>query len=204
MDKQIIISIGREYGSAGHEIARKLAEKLEIPFYDRNLLDEFADQKDVDADLLAKYDEKPRRFFFSRTVPVRGQNYSNSPAQNVADIQFALLKGKAYDDDSFVVCGRCADEILKEFPGHFSVFITADYDAKVRRVMEKRNMSEKEAKKHIEKHDRTRRAYHDYFCKSKWGHASSYDLCINSTTLGIDGCVDMLYDFVRHFEEHLK
>ena len=62
MDKQIIISIGREYGSAGHEIARKLAEKLEIPFYDRNLLDEFADQKDVDADLLAKYDEKPKRY----------------------------------------------------------------------------------------------------------------------------------------------
>ena len=135
MEKQIIISIGREYGSAGHEIGRKLAAKLEIPFYDRNLLDEFADQKDVDADLLAKYDEKPRRLFFSRTISVRGQSVNNSPAQNVADIQFALLKGKAYDDDSFVVCGRCADEVLKEFPGMFSVFITADYDAKVKRVM---------------------------------------------------------------------
>ena len=126
MEKQIIISIGREYGSAGHEIGRKLAAKLEIPFYDRNLLDEFADQKDVDADFLAKYDEKPRRLFFSRTISVRGQSVNNSPAQNVADIQFALLKGKAYDDDSFVVCGRCADEVLKEFPGMFSVFITAD------------------------------------------------------------------------------
>lgn len=199
MEKQIIISIGREYGSAGHEIGRKLAAKLEIPFYDRNLLDEFADQKDVDADLLAKYDEKPRRFFFSRTVPVRGQNFTNSPAQSVADIQFALLKGKAYDDDSFVVCGRCADEVLKDFPAMFSVFITADYDAKVKRVMEKRNMSEKEAKKTIEKHDKTRRAYHDYFCKTKWGVAGSYDLCVNSTVLGIDGTVDMLVEYAKRF-----
>lgn len=199
MEKQIIISIGREYGSAGHEIGRKLAAKLEIPFYDRNLLDEFADQKDVDADLLAKYDEKPRRLFFSRTVSVRGQSVNNSPAQNVADIQFALLKGKAYDDDSFVVCGRCADAVLKDFPGMFSVFITADYDAKVKRVMEKRNMSEKEAKKTIEKHDKTRRAYHDYFAKTKWGQAGSYDLCVNSTVLGIDGTVDMLVDYAKRF-----
>ncbi len=201
MDKQIIISIGREYGSAGHEIGRKLAAKLEIPFYDRNLLDEFADQKDVDADLLAKYDEKPRRFFFSRSVSVRGQTINNSPAQSVADIQFALIKGKAYDDDSFVICGRCADDILKDFPAHFSVFITADYDAKVKRVMEKRNMSEKEAKKTIEKHDKTRRAYHDYFAKTKWGQAGSYDLCINSSVLGIDGTVDMLADYVKRFLE---
>lgn len=201
MDKQIIISIGREYGSAGHEIGRKLAAKLEIPFYDRNLLDEFADQKDVDADLLAKYDEKPRRFFFSRTVSVRGQSINNSPAQSVADIQFALIKGKAFDDDSFVICGRCADDILKDFPAHFSVFITADYDAKVKRVMEKRNMSEKEAKKTIEKHDKTRRAYHDYFAKTKWGVASSYDLCVNSTVLGIDGTVDMLVEYVKRFLE---
>ena len=201
MKKQIIVAIGREYGSAGHEIGRKLAAKLEIPFYDRNLLDEFADQRDVDADLLAKYDEKPRRFFFNRKVTVRGQKYTNSPIQNIADIQFALLKSKAYDDDCFVVCGRCADEVLKEFPGLITIFITADYDAKVKRVMEKRNMSEKEAKKAIEKHDKTRRAYHDYFCKSKWGQAGSYDLCVNSSLLGIDGTVDFLFDLVSKFNQ---
>ena len=201
MKKQIIVAIGREYGSAGHEIGRKLAAKLEIPFYDRNLLDEFADQRDVDADLLAKYDEKPHRFFFNRTVTVRGQKYTNSPIQNIADIQFALLKSKAYDDDCFVVCGRCADEVLKEFPGLITVFITADYDAKVKRVMEKRNMSEKEARRAIEKHDKTRRAYHDYFCKSKWGQAGSYDLCVNSSLLGIDGTVDFLFDLVSKFNQ---
>ncbi len=81
----------------------------------------------------------------------------------------------------------------------FSVFITADYDAKVKRVMEKRNMSEKEAKKTIEKHDKTRRAYHDYFAKTKWGQAGSYDLCVNSTVLGIEGTVDMLADYAKRF-----
>ena len=201
MKKQIIVAIGREYGSAGHEIGRKLAAKLEVPFYDRNLLDEFADQRDVDADLLAKYDEKPRRLFFNRTVTARGQKFTNSPIQNIADIQFALLKGKAYDDDSFVVCGRCADEVLKDFPGLIRVFVTGNYDAKVKRVMEKRNMSEKEAKRAIDKHDKTRRAYHDYFCKSKWGQADSYDLCLNSTLLGIDGTVDFLVDLVTRFND---
>jgi len=197
MEKQIIISIGREYGSGGHEIGRKLAAKLDIPFYDRNLLDEFADTNDANAAEMAKYDEKPRRLFFSRTV----RGYSNSPAQNVADIQFALLKCKAYDDDSFVVCGRCSDEVLKDFSGLISVFITADEDAKIKRVMEKREMTEKVAKKTIEKHDKTRRAYHDYFCTTKWGSAATYDLCVNSSILGIDGTVDMIADFVKRFQK---
>lgn len=199
MEKQIIISIGREYGSGGHEIARKLAAKLGIDFCDRNLLDEFADKNNGNASEMAKYDEKPHRFFFSRTV----RGYSNSPAQNVADIQFALLKGKAIDDDSFVVCGRCADEVLKDFPGLISIFVSADMDAKIKRVMEKRNMTEKVAKKTIEKHDKTRRAYHDYFCSTKWGVSSSYDLSINSSKLGIDATVDFLADYIKKVQATL-
>ncbi|MCR5219239.1 AAA family ATPase [Treponema sp.] len=193
--KQLIISIGREYGSGGHEIGRKLAEKLNLDFYDRNLLDEIAHIKNSDAELLKKYDEAPKKRFFSRTV----RGYSNSPEENVAELQFALLKHKAADEDSFVIVGRCTDEIFKDLANYISIFVTADEDKKVERVMKYRNMSEKQARKTIERHDKTRRAYHDHFCKAKWGLASTYDLCVNSSVLGIDGTVDFLVNYIQNF-----
>ena len=88
MDKQIIISISRQYGSAGHEIGVKLAEKLDIPLYDRNLFDEIGKIKNIDTNNLEKYDEVPRKKFFSRKV----KGYSNSPEENVAELQFGLLR----------------------------------------------------------------------------------------------------------------
>ena len=197
MGNQLIISISREYGSAGHEIGRKLAEKLGFEFFDRNLLDEIANKSMVDTNSLEKYDEVPKKAFFSRTV----RGYTNSPEQNVAELQFALLKSKAADGDSFVIMGRCSDEIFNGIAPVVRIFVTGDYEEKLKRVMEKRNMNMRTAEKTIERHDKKRRAYHDYFCKSKWGDAKAYDLCINSNTLGIDSTVDMLCDYVKHFQK---
>ena len=162
MKKPLIISIGREYGSAGHEIGRKLADKLDIPFYDRNLLDEVANLKNVNADALYQYDEAPHRLFASRTV----RGYTNSPEENIAELQFALLKQKAADEDSFVIVGRCSDTIFKGLTNYVSIFITGDYPEKLQRVMEKRNMNEKTAKKTILRHDKKRRWYHDHYSSS--------------------------------------
>lgn len=198
MEKQIIISIGRQYGSAGREIGVELAQKLDLPLYDRNLFDEIGKTKNVDTNNLEKYDEVPRKKFFSRTV----RGYSNSPEQNVAELQFALLKSKAADGDSFIVIGRCADELFRGMDGFISVFIIADEDEKVKRIMEVRNMDEKKAKMAIERHDRKRKQYHDYFCKNgKWGDCKNYDLCINSSRLGIQGTVDFLYDYITKFQK---
>ncbi len=197
MSKQIIISISREYGSGGHEIGRKLAEKLDLPFYDRNLLDEVAKASGTDVSELSQYDEKPKHFFLTRTV----RGYSSSPAENIAELQFALLKSKAADDDSFVVIGRCSDEIFDKIPGVnvLKIFISGDWDVKVQRVVEKRNMDAKLAAKTIIKHDKNRLAYHDHFCEHRWGDARSYDLSVNSSRLGIDGTVDMLVDYVQRY-----
>lgn len=193
MEKQVIVSIGRQYGSAGHEIGRKLAEKLDIPFYDRNLFEEIGKIKNIDTNDLEKYDEVPRKKLFSRTV----RGYSNSPEENVAELQFALLKSKWADGDSFVVVGRCADELFRGKEGFISVFIVGDMTEKIKRVMEYRNMDEKKAIAAIERHDKKRKRYHDYFCKNgSWGDCKNYDLCINSSKLGIEGTVDLLYDYV--------
>ena len=155
--KQLIISIGREYGSAGHEIGQKLADKLGIELFDRNLLDEISQIKSSSYEDLARYDEKPKRFF---TRTVRG--YSNSPELNVAELQFALLKSKAADDDSFVVVGRCTDKIFKGIAPVLSVFITADLKDRITRIEEVRHLSEKEALKKIEQaHSRNLHKTHD-------------------------------------------
>lgn len=193
MEKQLVISIGREFGSGGYQIGKKLAEKLGYEFFDRNLLDELACKMGVDTNDLSKYDEKPKSFFFSRTV--RGM--SNSPEQNIAELQFALLKSKAADGDSFVVVGRCADEIFDGLAEVVSVFICADEKDKIKEVTEVFNISDNEAKKKCIRHDKKRRAYHDYFCKKPWGQIGTYDLCLNSSVLGIDGTVDVIVDYVK-------
>ncbi len=195
MGRQVIISIGREYGSAGHLIAEKLAKKLNMDLYDRNLLDEVANVKNVDTNNLSKYDEKPHRFFGSRTV----RGYSNSPEENVAQLQLALLKSKAADGDSFVIVGRCADDIFRGMENFISVFIYADMDARIKRVIERHpELNEKQAIKKIERHDKNRAAYHNYFSKGgKWGDKSNYDMCVNSTRLGLEGTVDFLCQYIE-------
>ncbi len=192
MDKQLIICIGREYGSGGHEIGEKLAKKLDLPLYDRNLLDEVAATKNVDVNEISAYDEKPRNFLFSRTV----RGYNNSPEQNVAEMQFALLKSKAADGDSFVIVGRCSDELFEGLAPYLSIFIHGDEEARIERIMKVRNLDRKKAKQAIERHDRKRRQYHNNFCQKKWGESKSYHLCINSSRIGIDACVDLLADYI--------
>lgn len=196
MKKQLIISIGREFGSAGHEIGKKLAEKLEIPFYDRNLLEEIASIKKVDVDNLTKYDEKPHHGFFSRTV----RGYTNSPAVNIAELQFALLKSKAVDEDSFVCCGRCSDQIFKGIAPVISVFIQGDRDVKIKRIREIYNLSEKQAILKMERHDRKRKLYHNHFYPNTWGVSKSYDLVINSSKLGVDATVNLIYDYIKEYQ----
>ncbi len=193
MDKQLIICIGREYGSGGHEIAEKLSKKLDLPFYDRNLLEEVAATKNVDVNEICNYDEKPRNRIFSRTV----RGFNNSPEQNIAEMQFALLKSKAADGDSFVIVGRCSADLFEGLAPYISIFIHADEEARIKRIMERRNFDRRKAKIAIERHDRKRRQYHNSFCQRKWGETKSYDLCLNSSPLGIDKSVDLILDFIE-------
>ena len=148
--------------------------------------------KNVDVNEISAYDEKPRNFLFSRTV----RGYNNSPEQNVAEMQFALLKSKAADGDSFVIVGRCSDELFEGLAPYLSIFIHGDEEARIERIMKVRNLDRKKAKQAIERHDRKRRQYHNNFCQKKWGESKSYHLCINSSRIGIDACVDLLADYI--------
>ena len=190
--KQLIISIGREFGSAGHEIAERLAKRYCLPLYDHNLLEEVAASRNLDSSELQKFDEVKRNKLLYRSI----NGMSSSPADNVANLQFQFLREKAASGQSFVVVGRCSETILKEYEGLVTFFIMGDMDKKVERVMKLYNKTEKEAVDFIREKDKKRKKYHDSHCKTKWGDSRNYDLSINSSKPGIDESVNLLADYI--------
>lgn len=192
MEKQLIISIGREFGSGGHEIAEKLAERFSLELYDKNLLQRVAEEKNVDAKDFEKYDEVPRNLLFSRTV----KGLSNSMEENIANMQFDFLRKKAESGESFVVVGRCAETILREYPGFISIFILGDKKNKIERVERIYGMTAEEAEFYIYRQDRKRKDYHNYYCKGKWGDSRNYDISVNSSKLGEEITTDILAEYI--------
>ena len=193
MGKQLIISIGREFGSGGHVIAEELSKRFDLPLFDINLLKEIAGEKNVEASRLEMYDEVPKSTLLSRTV----RGYSNSPEVNVANMQFEYLLKLADEGRSFVVVGRCSESVLKDHDGLVSVFILADMETKIERIRKLGGFSRSQAITSILTHDKARKAYHNYYSVGKWGDSRNYDLCINSSRLGIEGTTDTLEAYIR-------
>lgn len=193
MDKQVIIAISREYGSAGHEIAEKIARDLGLKLYDRNMLDDISKDKDIHVEYLEKYDEKPKRLFSSRRVGA----YSNSIEEIIAEMQFDYLREKADTGESFVIVGRCAETVLKDRKGLISVFVLGDYEVKLNRIMSKYHLVEADAAAKIKRHDKHRKQYHNHYSNGKWGDSRLYDLCINSSRLGTDKTAIIIKDYIK-------
>ena len=193
MDKQLIISIGREYASGGHEIAEELAKRFGIKLYDNSLLLHIAEKHGGNLDAIMKYDETRKVKILSRTV----RGYNNSPEDMVSQLQFDYIREKAQEGESFVIVGRCAETVLKGHPALVSIFVLGDYEAKLKRVMSVLKLSEKEAKAQIKTMDKKRKSYHNYHCDLHWGDSRLYDLSINSSRLGIDGTVNMLEEYIK-------
>lgn len=192
MEKQLIISVGREFGSGGHAIAEMLANDLCIKLYDRNMLDEIAKEKNVDAASFDSFDEKPKKALFSRRV----REFSSSMEENLANLQFEYIRKKADSGESFVIVGRCAENVLKDREGMISIFILGDKAEKQKRVMEKYNLSADEALFKMLRHDKNRKHYHNSYSSGKWGDSRSYDLCINSSRLGLEETKEIIKEYI--------
>lgn len=193
MEKQLIISVGREFGSGGHVIAEGLAKEFGIALYDNNLLEQIAEEKNIDHEELKRFDEKPKNRLISRTV----KGHSTSPQDHLVNMQFEFLQKKADSGESFVIVGRCAESVLKEFEGMVSIFILGDKECKIERVKKVYGVTEDEARRMMEKKDMSRKYYHNFYCKGKWGDSRNYDLCINSSRLGIEGTVQVLAEYIK-------
>ena len=193
MDKQILISISREYGSRGREIAMKVAEDMGLPLYDRNILEEIAREKGTDPRNFQDIDEKQRNKLLTRRV----KGHSNSMEENLAQMQFEYLQKKANSGESFVVLGRCSETVLKGREGLVSIFVTGEKEAKIQHIMDKFSISKEDAVAKIYKHDINRKRYHNHYSDFKWGDSRNYDVCINSSRLGPQGTAEVLEAYIQ-------
>lgn len=192
MAEQTIVSIAREFGSEGHEIAEKIAKDLGLKLYDRSILDELSSKMNIKVEVFEKYEEKSRNPILSRRVG----KHTNSMEEIVAEMQFDFIRQKANEGESFVIVGRCADSVLKGMEGLITVFVCGNRDCKIKHVMEKYHLSEMEATSKMVRHDIKRRQYHNRHSDWKWGDSRFYDICINSSPLGVEGTAKTLEGYI--------
>ncbi len=203
MSHNIVITIARQFGSGGHEIGRRLAKKLDIPLYDKELITHAAEESGLSEEILHYFDEKPTNSLLyslstgSYSLNDGGVvNYSLPVNQQVFQAQFDAIRSLA-EKSSCVIVGRCADYVLEKHEGLVSVFLYADLNDRMARVAEHDGISLPEAKNRINKSDKRRANYYNFYSGKKWGVAGTYDLCINTSTVGYDNAVDLIADFVR-------
>lgn len=188
-----VITIGRQYGSGGRYIAQELAKRLNIAFYDNDLLVKAAQNSGLSVEYMKEHDEKKDSVF--AFVGMNDASNVSTAVQKVSLAQFQTIRHLA-DTESCVIVGRCADYVLKDYPNVVNIFIHAPIDDRVHRAVTYYRLEEKKAKDIIAKMDRKRASYYNYFTDRKWGHAGNYDLCINSD-IGIEETVDVIVELVR-------
>lgn len=198
-----IITIGREYGSGGREIGKKLADKFGIPFYDKELIALAAKQSGICEELFYQNDEKqPGSFIYSLvmgTYPLVDGNtvYPNLPMNHKVFLaQFDAIKAIAKKGPCVIV-GRCADYVLTETKNVFNVFVTADIDFRTKRAIELDGIDEKKAEDAVRKIDKKRASHYKYYTNKRWGDVENYDLCLKTSAIGIDKCVEIISDIVK-------
>lgn len=188
-----VITIGRQYGSGGRFIGKKLAEMLGVNFYDNELIAAASVQSGLSKAVLDNYDEKKDGFFSGVVPSTFGADMSLS--QKVFLAQFETIKSIA-DRESCVIVGRCADYVLRENKNVVNVFITAPLEARIERAEKYYNLDSKKAKETIIKMDKKRASYYNFYSDKKWGKADSYNLTIDSS-IGIDAACEIIKLYVE-------
>ncbi len=204
MDNNVIITIGRQFGSGGHEIGRRVAEQLGYKLYDKELLKLQAEHSGIAEKVLESYDESPTNsLLYSIVMDVYpSMNYVGSSLnQQVFQAQYDTIR-KLRDNGSCVIVGRGADYILRDYPNLVSVFIHADLDIRAARVAEFEHISMDKARDMINKADKKRASYYNFQTEKRWGAASSYMLSIDSGSIGYENAVNMIEQFVKYRLEH--
>lgn len=201
MGNNMIYTIGRQYGSGGKEIGTKLAEKLGIKCYDRELLERASKESGLCQELFENHDEKPTNsFLYSLVMDTYSLGYSSSSYMDIPInhkvflAQFDTIK-KLASEGPCVIVGRCADYALEELPNVVNAFIVADVETRAKRISQLYDMSVSKATDAVVKTDKRRASYYNYYSNKKWGDVHSYHICIDSSQVGIDGAVDMLIKF---------
>lgn len=201
----IVITIGREFGSGGKYIGEEVAKRLNIKFYDKELLERVAKEENIETSILEKNDENTKGSFwytmamasFSNTDSVN--SFSNLPLNEQIFLKQTKIIQDIAQKESCVIIGRCSNIILKDNPNALHIFVYAkDMNFKISRKVEFANMSEKEATRKITKLDKQRASYYNYFTNEKWGARSGYDLLIDTSKIGVEKAIDLIETYVKN------
>ena len=205
-----IITIGREYGSAGRQIGQEVARYFGIKCYDKELLEHAANDSGICKELFENHDERPTNsFLYSLVMDTYSFGYSSAgftdmPMNHKVFLaQFEAIK-KLAAEGPCVMVGRCADYALADNKDCFSVFVHADLDWRIKRIAGKYNKTPKEAKDMITKTDKSRASYYNYYTKKKWGAAAGYSLSVDSSVLGIEGAAQAIINTIHIFDDLKK
>ncbi|MCX4293837.1 MAG: cytidylate kinase-like family protein [Prevotella sp.] len=198
----MIINVGRQLGSGGRTIASRLAERFNCRFYDRELLNLAAKESGFCEEFFERNDENKNFFktIFHLHVPHMsdGNFYNNNLSQeSLFKFQSDAIR-KAAESGACVFVGRCADYVLRDRTDVVNIFVTANTEDRINRICGRDGLDEAEARKRISKGDSERASYYNYYTGKKWGHSESYDLCVNSSVLGMSGTVDYISRFIEH------
>ena len=198
MKKDIIITIGRQFDSGGKCVAEVLGRKLGIPVYDQELIMKAAQESGFSAEFFEQSDEK-RRFFslssiFATAYSSETENYMSD--KGLFRIQCETIRNIAAQGPAVIV-GRCSDYVLRDMKNKLDVFLTSPLEKRAARVAERQGIDYAKAMETVEREDRNREEYYNYYTFGNWGVASNYDLCIDSDKLGDEGTADMIIEFAR-------
>lgn len=203
MDCDNIVTITRQYGSGGHDIGKALADRLNIPFYDKELISLAAKESGVCPQIFENVDERATNsLLYSLSVGLYnyGNGFSSMGDLPVNDrlyiLQHKIIKELA-EKGPMVVVGRCADYVLKDNSNAVKIFIYADIDSRIKRAVERNDIDPARAKQAVLKADKNRANYYSFYSGKKWGVADNYDLCINSTHISTEQAVDIIIDFMN-------
>ena len=204
-----IITIGRQFGSGGREIGELVAEHFGIKCYDKELLSRAAKESGFCEEMIQNHDERPTNsFLYNLVMDTYSFGYNASSfvdmpiSHKVFLAQFDTIK-KIADEGPCVIVGRCADYALSDYDNVLNLFIHADEECKIKRIKERFEdvNTDDKARDMMNKKDKQRQSYYNYYSSKKWGRADSYDLCINSSILGIEGTVNFIIQYIKDFEE---
>ena len=204
----LCITIGRETGSGGRYIGKKIAEQLNIPYYDKELLERVAAESGMSSEIIENHDEKPAGSFLNSLVMdggfgFTGSTFSELPLNHrVFLAQFDTIT-KIADEGPCVIVGRCADYALERRKETLSVFIHGDIKDRIARARAELNVSESKARDFVLKTDKARSSYYNYFTNKSWGDVRSYMLSIDSSAYGIDGAAELILDAAKRREAYL-
>ncbi len=198
MEKKIIINIGRQFGGGGLAVASELGKRLGIPVYDRELIIKAAQDSGFSAELFEQSDEKRRIFslssIFSSLLSSPVENYMSD--NGIFEMQCATIR-KIAEQGSAIIVGRCSDYVLRDMDCALNIFLTSPLSVRVDRICERHGLNREKAESLILQKDKAREEYYNYYTFGNWGVASTYDLSIDSSRLGIEGTADFIIEFAK-------